>query len=160
MIQTTNNPSPTLPKAVSKSSKQALWCTRIVFGLVFIINVQCALQFVFIPDAYVGAYELEGISGIIALQGMGIAFLMWNATYPLYLINPIKYPTLGIIILAQQMIGLIGESTLLFSLPPEHDLLYDSIVRFICFDGIGLVVMGVAYALLYTTLRQAKRNHH
>ena len=88
MIQTTNNPSPTPSKAVSESSQQALWCARIVFGLVFVINVQCALQFVFIPNAYVGAYELEGISGIIALQGVGIAFLMWNATYHSLLLIP------------------------------------------------------------------------
>ena len=139
---------------------RAQWIVRIIFAVVFFLNIQCAFQFIVSPEHYLAAYELEGVSGSIALQGLGIAFLMWNATYPLYLINPIKYPTLVIIILAQQAIGLIGESTLLFSLPPEHDLLYDSIVRFICFDGIGLVAMGVVYALLYTTLRQAKRNHH
>ena len=122
---------------------RAQWIVRIIFAVVFFLNIQCAFQFIVSPEHYLAAYELEGV-----------------ATYPLYLINPIKYPTLGIIILAQQVIGLIGESTLLFSLPPEHDLLYDSIVRFICFDGIGLVAMGVVYALLYTTLRQAKRNHH
>lgn len=148
MMQTTNNPSPTLPKAVSKSSQQALWCTRIVFGLVFIINVQCALQFVFTPDTYVGAYELEGISGIIALQGMGIAFLMWNATYPFFITHPIKWRVIGIIILIQQAIGLIGESLLLAWLPSGHDILATSIQRFIFFDGIGLLAMTVAYFVL------------
>lgn len=148
MIQTTNNPTPTPSKAMSKSSQQALWCARIVFGLVFIINVQCALQFVFIPNAYVGAYELEGISGIIALQGMGIAFLMWNATYPFFIAHPIKWRIVGVIILFQQAIGLIGESLLLAYLPSGHDILASSIQRFIFFDGIGLLVMAEAYFLL------------
>lgn len=148
MIQTTNNPAPTPSKAMSKSSKQALWCARIVFGLVFVINVQCALQFVFIPDAYVGAYELEGIAGIIALQGMGIAFLMWNATYPFFIIHPIKWRVIGIIILIQQAIGLIGESLLLAWLPSGHEILATSIQRFIFFDGIGLLAMTVAYFVL------------
>lgn len=148
MKQTTNNPSPTLPKAVSKSSKQALWCTRVVFGLVFIINVQCALQFVFTPDVYVGAYELEGIAGTIALQGMGIAFLMWNATYPFFIAAPIKWRIVGIIILFQQAIGLIGESLLLACLPSGHEILASSIQRFIFFDGIGLLAMAAAYFIL------------
>lgn len=154
MMQTTNNPSPTLPKAVSKSSKQALWCTRVVFGVVFIINVQCALQFVFTPDTYVGAYELEGIAGTIALQGMGIAFLMWNVTYPFFIAHPIKWRIVGIIILFQQAIGLFGESLLLACLPSEHEILASSIQRFIFFDGIGLLVMAAAY---YVLIKKALR---
>ena len=152
MIQTTNNSTPTPSKAMSKSCKQALWCARIVFGLVFVINVQCALQFVFIPNAYVGAYELEGISGIIALQGMGIAFLMWNVTYPFFIAHPIKWRLVGIIILIQQAIGLIGESLLLAWLPSGHDILATSIQRFIFFDGIGLLAMAIAYLVLIKKL--------
>lgn len=148
MIQTTNNPAPTPSKAMSKSSQQALWCARIVFGLVFVINVQCALQFIFIPDAYVGAYELEGIAGTIALQGMGIAFLMWNVTYPFFIAHPIKWRIVGIIILFQQAIGLVGESLLLACLPNGHEILASSIQRFIFFDGIGLLVMAAAYFIL------------
>lgn len=152
MIQTTNNPTPTPSKAMSKSSQQALWCARIVFGLVFVINVQCALQFVFIPNAYVGAYELEGISGIIALQGMGIAFLMWNTTYPFFIARPIKWRVVGVIILSQQAIGLIGESLLLTCLPSGHEILTTSIQRFILFDGIGLLAMTAAFLFLLKKL--------
>ena len=148
MIQTTNNSTPTPSKAMSISCKQALLCARIVFGLIFVINVQCALQFVFMPNAYVGAYELEGISGIIALQGMGIAFLMWNVTYPFFIAHPIKWRLVGIIILIQQAIGLIGESLLLAWLPSGHDILATSIQRFIFFDGIGLLAMAIAYLVL------------
>lgn len=147
MIQTTNNSSPAPSKAALKYQR-ALWCARIVFGLVFIINVQCALQFVFTPDTYVGAYELEGISGIIALQGMGIAFLMWNVTYPFFIAHPIKWRIVGIIILFQQAIGLVGESLLLACLPNGHEILASSIQRFIFFDGIGLLVMAAAYFIL------------
>ena len=147
MIQTTNNSSPAPSKTASKC-KRALWCTRIAFGLVFIINVQCALQFVFTPDVYVGAYELEGIAGTIALQGMGIAFLMWNTTYPFFIARPIKWRVVGVIILAQQAVGLIGESLLLACLPSGHEILATSIQRFILFDGIGLLVMAAAYFIL------------
>ena len=147
MIQPTNNSSPAPSKAASKC-KWALWCTRVVFGLVFIINVQCALQFVFTPDVYVGAYELEGIAGTIALQGIGIAFLMWNVTYPFFIAHPIKWCIVGIIILFQQAIGLIGESLLLACLPSGHEILASSIQRFIFFDGMGLLVMAAAYFVL------------
>lgn len=151
MIQTTNNSSPAPSKAALKYQR-ALWCARIVFGLVFIINVQCALQFIFTPDVYVGAYELNGIAGTIALQGMGIAFLMWNTTYPFYIARPIKWRVVGVIILAQQAIGLIGESLLLTCLPSGHEILTTSIQRFILFDGIGLLAMTAAFLFLLKKL--------
>ena len=124
------------------------WIVRVVFAMVFLLNLQCALQFIIVPQDFIAAYELDGPSGKIALQGLGIAFLMWNATYPFYLANPAKFSVVGIIILVQQTIGLIGESALLVMLPADHALLSASILRFICFDGIGLIAMGVAFAYL------------
>ena len=136
--------------------RYAPWTVRIVFAVVFCLNVQCALQFISTPDVYLSAYELSGASGTIAIQGLGVAFLMWNATYPLYLVHPTKYRFLGIIILVQQAIGFIGENIILFSLPLGHEVLAGSIIRFICFDGAGLIAMSAAYLFLYAALKQSK----
>ena len=128
------------------------WIVRIVFAMVFLLNLQCALQFIIVPQDFIASYELDGPSGKIALQGLGIAFLMWNATYPFFLANPAKFSVVGIIILVQQAIGLIGESALMLMLPTGHTLLSESILRFICFDGIGLIAMSIAFAYLSRTL--------
>ena len=128
--------------------KAATWFARIAFAVVFAINVQCALQFAFAPGAFAGAYELEGVAGEAAVRGIGIAFLMWNATYPAFIVSPRRFRVLGWVILAQQAIGLVGETLLLFQLPAGHEVLAASVVRFIAFDGIGLVIMAAAFAVL------------
>lgn len=137
--------------------RYAPWITRIIFAVVFFLNIQCALQFIITPNAYLNAYELSGASGTVAIQGLGVAFLMWNTTYPLYLVQPTKYRFLGIIILVQQAIGLIGESIILLSLPLGHEMLAGSIIRFICFDAIGLIAMSATYLFLYAALKRSKK---
>ena len=111
----------------------------------FAINVQCALQFAFAPGDFAAAYELEGVPGRAAVQGLGIAFLMWNVTYPPFIASPRRFPVLDWVILAQQAVGLIGETALLFTLPAGHDVLAASVVRFIAFDGAGLALMCIAW---------------
>lgn len=134
--------------AYSTPPHPIVWFARVAFAAVFALNVMCALQFVLDPSSYAGAYELEGVAGETAVRGIGIAFLMWNATYPAFIAAPSRFRVLGWVILAQQAIGLVGESLLLYSLPAGHDVLAGSIMRFIAFDGAGLVLMGVAFALL------------
>ena len=138
-------------------AKAATWTSRVVVAIVFAINVWCALGFALDPSAYMGAYELSGAPGKVAIQGIGIAFLMWNATYPLVIINPSKHRTLFAVVLAQQLIGLVGESAILLTLEAGHALLRASILRFIAFDGAGLVLMAIAFALLAIALRKAAR---
>lgn len=130
-----------------------VWFARVAFAAVFALNVMCALQFVIDPGSYAGAYELEGVAGEAAVRGIGIAFLMWNATYPAFIAAPSRFRVLGWVILAQQAIGLVGESLLLCNLPAGHDVLAGSVMRFIAFDGAGLVLMGVAFALLVVRSR-------
>lgn len=133
-----------------------MWFARIAFAVVFAINVQCALSFVLDPGGYAAAYELEGVAGEAAMRGIGIAFLMWNATYPAFIASPRRFVAVGWIVLAQQAIGLVGESALLVGLPPNHDVLAASVLRFVAFDGAGLVLMAIAFAcmLLSTKDRQ------
>lgn len=134
-------PQPTVYKAV-------LWATRVAVLAVFLMNVQCAVQFIVWPDAFAPAYELSGVAGNIAVQGLGVAFLMWNATYPPVIVDPVKHRPLFAVVLAQQTIGFIGESAILASIPAGHDLLASSIARFVAFDGAGLVAMAAAYVAL------------
>lgn len=121
---------------------------RIAFALVFAINVQCALSFIAWPEAYLSAYELQGVSGMAAVQGTGVAFLMWNVTYPLVIIDPRKYWIVAYIVLIQQFVGLVGESYILWTLPAGHEVLGASIERFIAFDATGFVLMVLAMVLV------------
>ncbi len=125
-----------------------IWINRIAFSVVFLINVSCAIGFIAFPQNYVGAYELSGISGQVAIRAMGITFLMWNATYPLYIFKPSRYKALGVIIIVQQLIGCIGEGIILFSLAQGHELLALSITRFLLFDTAGLALELIAFILI------------
>ena len=129
-----------------KRERIALWAVRIVFAAVFAVNVDCALSFIVDPGAYAGSYELAGVAGEAAVRGLGVAFLMWNVTYPGFIAKPQKWPVLGWIILAQQLVGLVGESLILAGLPAGHEVLCAGIRLFIIFDAAGLVLMAAAFA--------------
>lgn len=125
-----------------------VWTARLAFVAVFVLNIVCALQFVIDPGAYAPGFQLTGIPGSVAVRGMGVAFLMWNATYPFFIVHPERSRILGVIILIQQAIGCIGETCILLGLPAGYETLASSIERFIAFDVGGLAVMAVAFLLL------------
>lgn len=127
---------------------------RIAFALVFALNVQCALSFALWPDAYASQFELYGAPGIAAVQGLGIAFLMWNATYPAVIASPLRFHALTVVVLVQQAIGLVGELWIRISLPTGHELLASSIDRFIVFDAVGLAVMATSFIWLVRAERR------
>lgn len=127
---------------------------RIAVALVFALNVQCALQFVLWPASFASAYELSGVAGEAAVRGLGVAFLMWNATHPAVIASPRRFRSLYVVVIAQQTIGLIGESAILLSLPAGHEILAESIQRFIAFDATGLVIMVAAFVWLCADSRE------
>ena len=131
------------------------WVARVLVALVFAINVQCALQFVLWPAAYTGAYQLEGASAEAVVRSIGICFLMWNATYPPVIVSPGKYRVLFGVVIAQQVIGLVGESLLLAGLGPDLAVLASSVVRFIAFDAAGLVALVIAFVLTRRAHRES-----
>jgi hypothetical protein len=131
-----------------KSRPSLLWLARFVVGVVFIINVRCALAFLLQPDRYAPGFELTGVQGRIIVQAIGILFLMWNATYPLVVIHPERYRTLFAIVLVQQTIGVLGETWLLTTLPAGYPALWATGIRFIVFDGLGLIAMAILFWLL------------
>ncbi len=141
----------------ARRERVALWAVRIAFLAVFAVNVDCALSFIVSPEAHMGAYELSGVAGVAAVRGLGVAFLMWNVTYPAFILRPAKWPVLGWVVLVQQLVGLVGESLILAGLPAGHEVLAQGILRFIVFDGAGLVVMAVTFGI-WLALRRRNGN--
>ena len=135
-------------------TRVAAWACRVAFAAVFAVNVHCALSFVIDPAAYMGGFELAGVPGEAATRGMGVAFLMWNCTYPLVIWQPTRFRALGAVVLAQQVVGLVGEAAILAGLPAGHAVLAGGIARFIAFDAAGLVAMAAAYASLLIASRR------
>ncbi len=155
--QTAPLPAP-CARGTQDGSRAATIAVRIAFALVFVVNVQCALSFVLQPGAFASAYELSGTAGAVAVQGLGVAFLMWNATYPAVVVNPRRFQPLAVVVLTQQVIGLVGESWIRLSLPAGHAALAASIERFIAFDAAGLVLMAAAFAWLLASKRRQARS--
>ena len=122
-----------------------IWFSRIAVLFVFIWNIQCAFVFIFTPERYISAYELTGVGGIAAIQGMGVAFLMWNVTYPLVILAPKKHFLLFKIVLIQQLVGLLGESYILLTTASTHLPLKSSLLKFILFDAAGFLLMLIGY---------------
>ena len=122
--------------------------SQLVVGVVFILNISCAVAFIFQPERYMGGFEIGGLQGRVLTQAVGILFLMWNVTYPLVILNPYRHKTLFAVILIQQAIGLLGERWLMLTLPAGHAALQATGLRFIFFDGAGLILMGAAYIVL------------
>lgn len=133
-----------MPASEGHSARTQL--LRAAFALVFAWNVLCALQFVIAPASFAGAYQLSGAAGEAAVRGMGVAFFMWNATYPAFIVHPQRFRPLGVVVLVQQAIGFLGEAFILLSLPDQgFQALSASIMRFMAFDGAGFVLMATAY---------------
>ena len=135
-------------RRMDRRHRLSLWLTRLVIGTVFFFNVTCALAFVAQPDRYAPGFEVGGVPGRVLVRGIGILFLMWNATYPLVLVRPDRHRTLFAVMLAQQAIGLAGETWMWATLPAGHAALRTTGARFIAFDGAGLVGLGLAFWLL------------
>ena len=125
------------------------WIVRICFTFVFIINVQCACSYIMHPTTFAPGFDLPLEAGSVAVAGMGVAFLMWNTTYPAFIISPQRFTVLGWVILAQQCIGLIGETIIYFTLPASSHLAALSIQRFIAFDALGLVLMSISFLVWF-----------
>ena len=130
---------------MDRRHRLSLWLARLVVGIVFFFNVTCALAFVAQPDRYAPGFEVSGVPGRVLVRGIGILFLMWNATYPPVLVRPDRHRTLFAVILAQQAIGLAGETWMWATLPTGHAALWATGLRFIAFDAAGLVGMGLVF---------------
>ncbi len=125
-----------------------VWVARLVVGAVFLMNVGCGLSFLAWPDRFAAGFEVGGVPGLVLVRALGVLFLMWNATYPLVILRPDKNQAMFAIVLVQQVIGLAGEIWIWLALPAGDAALQATGLRFILFDGIGLLGMVAAFWLL------------
>jgi hypothetical protein len=123
------------------------WIAQGCIGLVILSNLYCAVLFLFSPALYALGYELFGVPGEIAIRGFGLLFVMWSVPYFFAAFNPFRYRISLYEAVIMQSIGLIGESTFWLNLPAGHSILHSSILRFIIFDGAGLVFLLLAFLL-------------
>jgi len=112
---------------------------RILIGLVFLVNIQCALVFLFSPSPYMAGFGLEGAAGAQVVRAFGLLFLMWNVPYAFALANPEKHRVSLIEAVIMQAIGLLGETSILLIGGPYPSPIESTLRGFILFDGIGLV---------------------
>ena len=125
-----------------------VWIARLLVAVVIFINLQAAVQYLLNPNAYSGAFELEGIPGMAAVMGVGILYVMWQVPYVFAAINPIAHRLSMTEAVLMQAIGLLGETWLRSRIPAEHTILRNSILRYIFFDAGGLVLLIIAWLLV------------
>jgi hypothetical protein len=75
---------------------------------------------------------------------------MWNVPYIFAAWTPQRHRVSLWQAIFMQAIGLIGETGILLSLSSDHPILYQSIFRFIVFDGAGLIALIVALFISQT----------
>jgi hypothetical protein len=124
-----------------------LWLARLLIAGVVAWNLECALVFLLSPEAYAPGFELSGIPGEAAIRGFAVLFVMWNIPYLVALWQPRRHRISLWEALAMQVVGVIGESLILFSLPAGYPSLHASILRFIAFDAAGVGLLAIALFL-------------
>ena len=141
------------------SVRKAAWLARIAVLIVFILNVMCAIQFIAEPMRYAAAYGLPATQESAAMvAGLGVAFLMWNVTYPAVICSPRRFRALYVVVLIQQLVGLIGESFIwwrLINAGLGSGLMAAGIMRFVIFDAGGLIIMLAAFIVLAAAIRRS-----
>lgn len=131
---------------MERQKRLTLLC-RVLIGLVLISNLIAAITFMVNPQAYVAGFELAGVPGVVAVVGTGILFLMWQVPYAFALTDPIGRFVSLLEAIIMQTIGLLGESLLYGKIDLTYTTLRSSIARFILFDGLGLVLLIIAWAV-------------
>ncbi len=139
-----------------KSIHGITWVARILVGLVLLDKFQAAAIFLIFPARFSPSFGMSGAAGNAVIQGIGLLFLMWCVPYFIATLDPRKHKISFIEAFVMQAIALIGETVLLVLLPQRISPLTSTVQRFILFDGIGLLVLLIAAALLWTPGRKAK----
>jgi len=138
---------------MSEQIKEKNWrlsIARFLIAAVIGWNLQVAYVFLLYPERFVSGFELSGLPGEAAVRGMAVLFFMWNVPYLVAFWDPRRYRVSLIQAVAMQTIGLVGESFILSTLGTGHALLKTSIIRFIAFDGAGLIFLIGAFLLTHT----------
>jgi hypothetical protein len=132
----------------SRNDPTVIWIIRLLIALVFASNIYCAIQFVVNPSGYTQQFDLVGEAGIVVIRSLGILFIMWNVPYAIAIYQPYRYSVALISALLMQLIGFMGETWIYFSIQNLVNT-RSSILRFMIFDFAGLLLLLVAFALLF-----------
>jgi hypothetical protein len=130
-----------------------IWISRLLIGLVTFFNLQCALIFLITPAAFAPSFELSGFTGQAVIASLGILFLMWNIPYLFALYHPVRYRTSLLQAVIMQAVGFMGETILWLNIPAGHEVLNVSILRFMVFDGLGLLALLAAFLVIIRSVR-------
>ncbi len=131
----------------TKNDLIRLWVARALIFVVFFFNVDCAVVFLVAPATYAPGFELTGAAGEGMIRGLGILFLMWNVPYAVALWQPVRQRVSLWQAVVMQFIGAVGETILLLTLEPGHEILRGTVERFIRFDGFGWVCLVLALVI-------------
>ena len=118
-----------------------LWAARLLIAIVVAWNLECALVFLLNPGTFAPGFELYGVPGEAAVRGFAVLFVMWNIPYLVALWNPRRKRVSLWEALAMQIVGVVGESLILFFIPTGHSVLHTSLLRFITFDVVGVLCL-------------------
>lgn len=135
-----------------------LWGARFLIAIVVAWNLECALVFLLHPAAFAPGFELVGVPGQAAVRGIAVLFIMWNVPYIVALAQPRRNKISLWEALAMQILGLMGETIIFFSLPTGHPVLYASLLRFIIFDAAGVALLLGALLLALGTKPATRRS--
>lgn len=124
-----------------------IWAARVLIGIVVFWNLLAAFQFLINPGMYAAGFELEGTAGAAIIQGMGLLFVMWNIPYLFALLDPVRNRLSLMEAVIMQIIGAAGETVLLTTLQGNHPIIHDSVIRFILFDGAGVLLLMIAWVV-------------
>lgn len=122
-----------------------IFIARILIGLVAAWNLQAAFVFFIWPSYAAAGYELSGAAGEAAVRGVAVLFTMWTVPHLAALWDPTRFRLALALAVIMQFIGLLGETYILTTLTLEHATLRESILRFIAFDGTGLILLVLAF---------------
>lgn len=139
---------------MSKKFYLCLWIARLLIAVVVAWNLECALAFLLNPGAFAQGFELADIPGQAAVRGYAVLFVMWNIPYLVALWHPQRERVSLVEALAMQIVGVCGESLILFFLPGGHASLHTSLLRFITFDATGVLLLGGAMFLSYASVNR------
>jgi hypothetical protein len=132
----------------SRNDPTNIWLIRLLILVVLASNIYCAIQFLVNPSGYIQQFDLTGEAGTIVIRSLGILFIMWNVPYAIAIYQPYRYSVDLISALLMQLIGFIGETLIYFSIQTLVNT-KSSIMRFMIFDFAGLLLLTVAYILLF-----------
>lgn len=135
---------------MSRNEKVKSITAGVLYGAVLISNLICIVAFLVRPEDFINSYEVNGAKGAVAaIQGFGVTFAMWNVTYPFFIFRPRKDRILGLVIILQQIVGLVGELYIKSQLDASMTRLASSITRFVWFDAGGLVLLVTGFMICF-----------